>query len=200
MKRKLINSFANYHPFTVLICPYTYSFHLALPFCIYLIGARFCKGVKVCLGYRVATIYALNDLCAIDFIYGCSWRFRADRLRTLAVLRYLALYHGWPCPPTKTSKSKARACSIDLIKAGTSGVTPRCFHRRSRRAQHCLLPSELCLQGDKQRYCPVGGMGQGTGTGELGRLLVSSSALRNSCPAPVYSCRFFSFRILAVSL
>ena len=68
MKRKLINSFANYHPFTVLICPYTYSFQLALPFCIYLIGARFCKGVKVCLGYRVATIYALNDLCAIDFI------------------------------------------------------------------------------------------------------------------------------------
>ena len=39
MKRKLINSFTNYHPFTVLICPYTYSFQFALPFCIYLIGA-----------------------------------------------------------------------------------------------------------------------------------------------------------------
>jgi hypothetical protein len=67
-KRKLIYSYANYHPFTVFICPYTYSFQSTLPFCIYLVGARFCKGVKVCLGHRVAPIYALRGLCEIDFI------------------------------------------------------------------------------------------------------------------------------------
>jgi hypothetical protein len=38
-KRKLIYSYANYHPFTVFICPYTYSFQSTLPFCIYLVGA-----------------------------------------------------------------------------------------------------------------------------------------------------------------
>jgi hypothetical protein len=67
-KRMLIYSYANYHPFTVFICPYTYSFQSTLPFCIYLVGARFCKGVKVCLGHRVAPIYALCGLCEIDFI------------------------------------------------------------------------------------------------------------------------------------
>ncbi len=44
-----------------------------------------------------------------------------------------------------------------------------------RRAQHGLLPSEPFVQGDKQRCYPVGGMAQGTGAGELGRLAVSSS-------------------------
>ena len=67
-KKKLIYSYANYHPLTVFICPYTYSFQSTLPFCIYLVGARFCKGVKVCLGHRVAPIYALRGLCEIDFI------------------------------------------------------------------------------------------------------------------------------------
>ena len=67
-KKKLIYSYANYHPFTMFICPYTYSFQSTLPFCIYLVGARFCKGVKVCLGHRVAPIYALRGLCEIDFI------------------------------------------------------------------------------------------------------------------------------------
>lgn len=67
-KRKLIYSYANYHPFTVFICPYTYSFQSTLPFCIYLVGTRFCKGVKVCLGHRVAPIYALRGFCEIDFI------------------------------------------------------------------------------------------------------------------------------------
>lgn len=67
-KRKLIYSYANYHPFTVFICPYTYSFQSTLPFCIYLVGTRFCEGVKVCLGHRVAPIYALRGFCEIDFI------------------------------------------------------------------------------------------------------------------------------------
>ena len=67
-KKKLIYSYANYHPFTVFICPYTYSFQSILPFCIYLVGARFCKSVKVCLSHCVAPIYALRGLCEIDFI------------------------------------------------------------------------------------------------------------------------------------
>src|SRR5918997_7137559 len=70
MKRKLIYSYTNYHPFAVLICPHTYPFQGTLPFCIYLVGARFCKGVKVCLGHRAAPIYTMRGLCEIDFIKG----------------------------------------------------------------------------------------------------------------------------------
>jgi hypothetical protein len=66
-KRKLINPFANYHPFAVLICPHTYSFQLVLPFCIYLIGTRFCECVKICFGYRFA--YALYGTSNFIFAY-----------------------------------------------------------------------------------------------------------------------------------
>ncbi len=67
-EKTLICSYANDHPFAVLICPHTYPFQATLPFCIYLVGARFCKGVKVSLSHRVAPIYALRGLCEIDFI------------------------------------------------------------------------------------------------------------------------------------